>query len=263
MTDPTLEHDSILLEVGGVTKWYGAVNALKDVSLKLYVGEHAALVGDNGAGKSTLVKIITGAEEADAGKIWFDGQERHFRTPLQARLNGIETVYQDLALADDLGVVANIFMGREICYLRAGPFSLLHHRKMDMQARQMLAQTGVKIVNLSEPLRNMSGGQRQGVAIARAAGWGSKLILMDEPTAALGVQETQKVEDIISGLKRQGIAVLMISHNLQQVFSLADSIWVLRQGVMVGRRQVSETTPEEIISMITGAHPGPPISGFA
>jgi fructose transport system ATP-binding protein len=168
-------------------------------------------------------------------------------------MSGIETVYQDLALADDLGVVANVFLGREIYYLKAGPFSILNHRKMSKLAQEMLAKTGVKIVNLGETLRNMSGGQRQGVAIARAAGWGSKLILLDEPTAALGVQETEKVEEIIRGLKQQGIAVLMVSHNLQQVFSLVDTIWVLRQGEMVGRRWVAETTPEEIVSMITGA----------
>lgn len=243
----------LILEARHISKRFGGVVALDDVSLWLHAGEHAALVGDNGAGKSTLIKIITGVLRADEGIVWFDGQDRDFNTPLQARESGIETVYQDLALADDLGVVENIFLGREIRRVKAGAFSLLNHKEMRGRAQDMLAQTGVQISRLDEAMRNLSGGQRQGVAIARAAGWGSKLILLDEPTAALGVQETKRVEEIIMELKRQGITALMISHNIQQVFSLSETIWVLRHGRVVGRRRTAETTPDEIVSMITGA----------
>ena len=242
-----------VLEVKGIAKHFGGVIALEDVSLHIKKGEHIALVGDNGAGKSTLANVITGAIQPDAGVIMFEGKKRVFSSPVEARLNGIETVYQDLALANDLGVVENIFLGREHCKMKLGPLSILNHRKMKKQAAEMLDETGIKIQNLEVPISNLSGGQRQGVAIARAAGWGSNLILLDEPTAALGVQETKRVEEIIRKLKKNGIAALMISHNLTQVFSLSDEIWVLRHGKMVGHRTTKESEPREIVSMITGA----------
>lgn len=242
-----------VLEVKGIAKHFGGVIALEDVSLHIKKGEHIALVGDNGAGKSTLANVITGAIQPDAGVIMFEGKKRVFSSPVEARLNGIETVYQDLALANDLGVVENIFLGREYCKMKLGPLSILNHRKMKKQAAEMLDETGIKIQNLEVPISNLSGGQRQGVAIARAAGWGSNLILLDEPTAALGVQETKRVEEIIRKLKKNGIAALMISHNLTQVFSLSDEIWVLRHGKMVGHRTTKESEPREIVSMITGA----------
>ena len=246
--------DDVLLDVNCISKHFGGVVALDNVSLQLRKGEHIALVGDNGAGKSTLANIITGVLQPDSGSIIFEGEEHIFESPLEARMRGIETVFQDLALANDLGVVENIFLGREYCRLKFGPFSILNHAEMKKKARKMLDETGIKIQNLEVPIQNLSGGQRQGVAIARAAGWGSKLILLDEPTAALGVQETQKVEDIIRKLKKQGISALMISHNLSQVFSLSDKIWVLRHGKMVGSRSTKDTEPEEIVSMITGAN---------
>ena len=242
-----------VLEVKGIAKHFGGVIALEDVSLHIKKGEHIALVGDNGAGKSTLANVITGAIQPDAGVIMFKRKKRVFSSPVEARLNGIETVYQDLALANDLGVVENIFLGREYCKMKLGPLSILNHRKMKKQAAEMLDETGIKIQNLEVPISNLSGGQRQGVAIARAAGWGSNLILLDEPTAALGVQETKRVEEIIRKLKKNGIAALMISHNLTQVFSLSDEIWVLRHGKMVGHRTTKESEPREIVSMITGA----------
>lgn len=242
-----------VLEVKGIAKHFGGVIALEDVSLHIKKGEHIALVGDNGAGKSTLANVITGAIQPDAGVIMFEGKKRVFSSPVEARLNGIETVYQDLALANDLGVVENIFLGREYCKMKLGPLSILNHRKMKKQAAEMLDETGIKIQNLEVPISNLSGGQRQGVAIARAAGWGSNLILLDEPTAALGVQETKRVEEIIRKLKKNGIAALKISHNLTQVFSLSDEIWVLRHGKMVGHRTTKESEPREIVSMITGA----------
>lgn len=247
-----MEH-GLILEAKGVTKHFGGVVALDDVSIEIYCGENVALVGDNGAGKSTLANIITGAIQRDSGTIMFNGKHREFSSPMEARLNGIETVYQDLALANDLGVVENIFLGREYYKLRLGPLSILNHRRMKSKAVEMLEETGIQMQDLSVPMRNLSGGQRQSVAIARAAGWGSKLILMDEPTAALGVRETKRVEEIIRRLKANGIATLMISHNLTQVFSLSDKIWVLRHGKMVGFRVTKDSEPKEIISMITGA----------
>jgi fructose transport system ATP-binding protein len=245
--------DETLLKGEGISKSFGGVRALHDVTLQLARGEHAALVGDNGAGKSTLVKILTGAERPDSGHVWFDGAVTDFRSPLDARRAGIETVYQTLALADHLDVTSNLFLGREKTLLRLGPFSVLNRGAMRAEANDLLARTGVQIPDLGSMVMGMSGGQRQGVAIARAAGWGSKLIVMDEPTAALGVQETAKVEEIIRGLKKQGVSVLMVSHNLRQVFDLMDTIWVLRHGGMVGRRDAGSVRPEEIVAMITGA----------
>ncbi|MBO0872867.1 MAG: sugar ABC transporter ATP-binding protein, partial [Pseudonocardia sp.] len=168
MTEP-------ILRAEGIAKRYGGVDALIDTHLALAPGEHAALVGDNGAGKSTFVKILTGAEQPDAGRVFFAGQEVRFRSPLDARRAGIETVYQTLALADHLDVTSNLFLGRERYRLRLGPFSILNHGAMKSEARRMLSGTGVRITDLGAPVMGMSGGQRQGVAIARAAGWGSKL----------------------------------------------------------------------------------------
>jgi fructose transport system ATP-binding protein len=247
------DHRGPLLRVEGITKRFGGVLALEDVGLELAPAEHAALVGDNGAGKSTLVKVLSGALRPDAGRIWFGGQERVFHTPSDARQAGIETVYQTLALCDHLDVAANVFLGREELVTRAGPFSLLHRRRMAARAAEMLAQTGVNISSVRDPLMYLSGGQRQGVAIARAAGWGSRMIIMDEPTAALGVRETARVEEIIRGLKEKGIAVLMVSHNLRQVFSLVETIWVLRHGRMAGSVSAREASPEDVIRLITGA----------
>lgn len=242
-----------ILRAEGITKRFGGVQALRDVSMQVFPGEHVALVGDNGAGKSTLVKVLTGAEHADEGTLWFAGEERHFHSPLDARRSGIETVYQTLALADHLDVVANLFLGRERYLVRLGPFSVLNRSAMKAEARALLARTGVQIPDLGSMVMGMSGGQRQGVAIARAAGWGSKMIVLDEPTAALGVQETAKVEEIIRTLKTQGVTVLMVSHNLRQVFDLVDTIWVLRHGRMVGSRKAGQVRPQDIVSMITGA----------
>jgi len=242
-----------LLRAEGISKRFGGVAALQGVGLELEARERAALVGDNGAGKSTLVKVLSGALRADEGRIWLGGKERTFHSPVDARHAGIETVYQTLALCDQLDVAANVFLGRERLLARAGPFSVLHRRRMVAEAEQMLAATGVSIQSVRDPLMYLSGGQRQGVAIARAAGWGSQLIIMDEPTAALGVRETARVEEIIRGLNERGIAVLMVSHNLRQVFSLVDTIWVLRHGRMVGRLKAASSSPEDVIRLITGA----------
>jgi fructose transport system ATP-binding protein len=245
-----------VLHISGLTKHYGGVEALTDAGFSLLPGEHAAIVGDNGAGKSTFVRLITGAEQPNAGDIRLDGNKVSFASPLDAREQGIETVYQTLALAEDLDVPANIFLGRELTRFNLGPLSILNHKAMREKSAEMLATTGVKIQDMSESLRGMSGGQRQCVAIARAAGFAKKMIILDEPTAALGVAETARVEQIIKGLKAKGIPLIIISHNLRQVFELVDRIWVFRQGRIICSRLTRQTHPEEIVGLITGAiHP--------
>ena len=244
---------NIVMSAKGLVKRYGQVTALDGADFELRAGEILAVIGDNGAGKSSLIKALSGATVPDEGELLLDGKLVHFKSPIDARRAGIETVYQTLALAEDLDVPANIFLGREITRLNLGPLSILNHKAMREQSASMLATTGVKIQDMSESLRGMSGGQRQCVAIARAAGFAKKLIILDEPTAALGVQETARVEEIIKGLKKQGIPLIIISHNLRQVFDLVDRIWVFRQGRIICSRLTRETSPEEIVGLITGA----------
>ncbi len=245
-----------VLEIQGLTKHYGGVHALTDADFTLAPGEHIAIVGDNGAGKSTFVRNLTGVEQRTRGSIKFYGEDVNFASPLEARDAGIETVYQNLALADELDVPTNIFLGREKTKFDLGPFSWMDKKAMRQESEQLLEKTGVKIPDLSQSLRGMSGGQRQCVAISRAAGWGEKLIIMDEPTAALGIQETTRVENIIRGLKEQGIPLILISHNLRQVFNLVDRIVVFRQGRIAGTKIAAETDGNEIVSMITGVDQG-------
>jgi fructose transport system ATP-binding protein len=243
----------VVLKTEGLTKYYGGVHALEDAAFELYEGEHVAIVGDNGAGKSTFVRQITGVEQPTRGEIYFDGQSRrNFRNPIEARDAGIETVFQNLALADDLDVPANLFLGREEIYFNLGPFSFLNERKMLQRATDALHRTGIKIPDLQGKLRSMSGGQRQCVAISRSATFASKLIIMDEPTAALGVQETNQVENIIRNLKNRGVPLILVSHNLRQVFDLVDRIWVFRRGRIVGAVDRANTTGNEVVSLITG-----------
>jgi ABC-type sugar transport system ATPase subunit len=241
-----------LLRAERVNKRFGAVVALNDATLHIPKGEITGLVGDNGAGKSTLIKIMSGVLRPDAGSIEFDGKPAHFVSPAEARRQGVETVYQDLALIGNLTVWANVYLGRE---LTTGPgfLHLLDKRAMLANTRAMLKRFVRNVPPVEEPVEKLSGGQRQVVAIARAGAWGSKLILMDEPTAALGVAETAAVEDVIFELKRQGLTVLVISHNLDQVFRITSGIWVLRRGSVIGYRETARTWPEEIVGMITGA----------
>jgi fructose transport system ATP-binding protein len=241
-----------VLKTEGLTKHYGGVHALVDANFELAPGEHVAIVGDNGAGKSTFVRQITGVEQRTAGKIWFDGEEVSFAGPLDAREKGMECVFQNLALADDLDVPSNLFLGREKIRLNLGPFSIMDRRAMRAATVDALKRTAVRIPNILNPIRNMSGGQRQCVAIARSATFASKLIIMDEPTAALGVQETAQVENIIKGLKAQGIPLILVSHNLRQVFDLVDRIVVFRRGQIVASLRREETDGNDIVSYITG-----------
>jgi fructose transport system ATP-binding protein len=245
-----------ILETRGLTKHYGGIHALEDANFTLAPGEHVAVVGDNGAGKSTFVRQVTGVEKPTAGQIFLDGKEVHFKDPLEAREAGIETVFQTLALADELDVPSNLFLGREIVRIPLGPFSWLDRRKMRKLTVEALQKTAVKIPNIDNRIRNMSGGQRQCVAIARAAAFASKLVIMDEPTAALGVQETGQVENIIRGLKERGIPLILVSHNLRQVFDLVDKIWVFRRGRIVGMVETAKSDGNEVVSMITGVKSG-------
>ena len=246
----------IILKTEDLTKHYGGVHALEGANFELRMGEHVAIMGDNGAGKSTFVRQITGVEQPTRGKIVFDGQELTFAGPLDARKAGIETVFQNLALADDLDVPSNLFLGREKIWLNLGPFSILDRRAMREATVKALQRTAVKIPNLSNTIRHMSGGQRQCVAIARTATFASKLIIMDEPTAALGVQETAQVENIIRTLKSNGEPLILISHNMRQVFDLVDRIVVFRRGRMVANLRKEDTSGQDIVAYITGAKTG-------
>lgn len=240
------------LRATGLSKRFGAVVALEDVSIEVAPGEIAGLVGDNGAGKSTLIKIVSAVTRADTGSIEFDGSPVSFASPAEARAAGIETVYQDLALAGNMTVWANIFLGRER-FVKPRLLRVLDKRGMAASAEEMLRRFRMNVPPIDAPVGALSGGQRQAIAIARAAAWKSKLIIMDEPTAALGVGETRAVEEVILELRARGFALLIVSHNLDQVFRLADRIWVLRRGRMIADRARTAATPDEIVSLITGA----------
>lgn len=253
----------IILKTEGLTKHYGGVHALNDANFELRAGEHVAIMGDNGAGKSTFVRQITGVEQRTRGKMFFLGNEVNFAGPLDAREAGIETVFQTLALADDLDVPSNLFLGREKVLFNLGPFSILDRRGMKRATEEGLKRTAVKIPNINNPIRNMSGGQRQCVAIARTATFHSKLTIMDEPTAALGVQETAQVENIVRTLKEAGEPLILISHNMRQVFDLVDRIIVFRRGRIVANPNVDETDGQDVVAYITGAKTGAEYAGAA
>jgi fructose transport system ATP-binding protein len=254
---------NIILETRGLTKHYGGVHALSDANFVLHKGEHVAIMGDNGAGKSTFVRQLTGVEQPTRGKIIFDGSEQSFASPIEAREAGIETVFQNLALADDLDVPSNLFLGREKFLFKLGPFSILDKKAMREATIAALEKTAVKIPNLMNTIRNMSGGQRQCVAIARTAAFKSKLVIMDEPTAALGVQETAQVENIIRTLKEAGEPLILISHNMRQVFDLVDRVVVFRRGRIVANLRKEETNGQDVVSYITGAKTGAEYEGAA
>lgn len=245
--------DQPLLEVEHISIHFGGVQALKNVSLALYPGEVLALAGDNGAGKSTLIKIISGVYRPSGGKLRFGGQEVELREPQDARAQGIETIYQDLSLADNLDVGSNIFLGREPMRRVLG-LPVVDRPQMKKVAREVLARLNIVVPErkLGGPVRVLSGGQRQAIAIGRALYWNARILIMDEPTAALGVPEQRKVMEVIKGLRAQGVAVILISHNLHDIFSVADRIVVLRRGEMVGMRKASETDGDEIVHLMVG-----------
>jgi len=254
----------IILETKGLTKHYGGGHALQDADFVLKRGEHVAIMGDNGAGKSTFVRQITGVEQRTRGEVIFDGAPVNFAGPLDAREAGIETVFQTLALADDLNVPDNLFLGREKTRMNwLGPFRLLDYKAMREDTMAGLVKTGVKIPNIKNTIANMSGGQRQCVAIARTATFASKLTIMDEPTAALGVQETAQVENIVRTLKEQGESLILVSHNMRQVFDLVDRIIVFRRGRIVANLNKSDTDGQDVVAYITGAKTGAEFEGAA
>jgi D-xylose transport system ATP-binding protein len=254
VTAPPERRDRIL-ELRGVEKRFGAVEALRGVDLEVYRGEVLALVGDNGAGKSTLVKIVSGVHPPDAGAILFEGEEVKLHRPSEATRLGIETVYQDLALCDNLDVVQNLFLGREACVrILPGLLRPLSEVEMERRALEVLRDLRVTTVtSVRTRVAGLSGGQRQSIAVAKAVMWNSKIVLLDEPTAALGVAQTQQVLDLIKRLREQGLAVIVISHNLHEVFEVADRITVLRLGRRVASFERAATSPEEVVAAITGA----------
>jgi D-xylose transport system ATP-binding protein len=236
-----------LLELRGITKTFGSVEALTDVDFSVNAGEVMALVGDNGAGKSTLIKCIAGTHSADSGQIFFEGKEVNIHGPKDSARLGIEVVYQDLALADNLDVVQNMFLGREI-----NRFQILHEAAMEQKTTETLKTLAVTTIrSVRQPVATLSGGQRQSVAVAKAVQWNSKLVILDEPTAALGVAQTEQVLALVRRLGEQGLAVVLISHNLHDVFETADRITVLRLGRDIGVYDRRSTTTEEIVSAIT------------
>lgn len=246
------------VEALGISKAFGSVQALHDVSISARAGEVTAIIGDNGAGKSTLIKIIAGVDKPDTGHVDLYGERVDFHNPEAARQAGIETVYQTLGLIEDLTIWQNLFLNREI--VRGfGPFTMLNKRTMRDESVRMLSDLDVHIPSVKARVRGLSGGQRQAVAISRAAGWSSKVVIMDEPTAALGVRETAKVEELIHRLKARGLAVIVISHNFDQVLRLSEQIWVMRQGRLIAGLRTEDTSGDELVALITGAA-GAPIS---
>ncbi|MFD1720583.1 ATP-binding cassette domain-containing protein [Amnibacterium endophyticum] len=248
-TDTDLD---LVLSAEGITKSFGSVHALRGASISMRRGEVTALIGDNGAGKSTLVRCLSGIHRPDEGSITINGSLVDFHTPLEARNAGVETVQQNLALIEDLSVWQNFFLGRERTR-GFGPFRFLDSKAMRSKADEMLGGLAVNVPPVTSKVRRLSGGQRQAVAIARAAGWGSPIVIMDEPTAALGVQETARVEGVIKRLQDSGVAVLLISHNFDQVLRLSQQVWVMRSGTAVAGRRAVDTNGDELVALITGA----------
>jgi ABC-type sugar transport system ATPase subunit len=241
-----------ILRVRGLSKHFGGVHAIENVSFDLERGEVLALAGDNGAGKSTLIKTISGVHTPNAGEIWLRGVPTTFATPRAAREAGIETIYQDLALADNLDVGANVFLGRERMRRRFGLLPALDRRLMRAEAARVVETLDIAMPRLDLPVRALSGGQRQAVAIGRAIFWNAEVLIMDEPTAALGVPEQRKVVALIKSLRAAGKAVIFISHNLGDIFAVADRILVLRRGQKAGERRAAQTNDDEIVRLIVG-----------
>ena len=245
----------VILELKGISKNFGAVKALQNVNFELFRNEILALVGDNGAGKSTLIKIITGVLKPDNGEIFFNGKRVQIDNVHNARDLGIETVYQDLVLAENIDIAGNIFISRELKKKLFGNIiSTLNDKLMWQETKRIMHKLKIRFKSTKALVRDFSGGQRQAIAIGRAVYWNAKVLLMDEPTAALGIKEAAKVLELILQLKKEGLSIVIISHNLQQVFAVADRIIVLRGGKRVGSKVRSETSGDEVVKMIVGAN---------
>lgn len=248
-----------ILQARNLTKKYGRVVALDGADFELHQGEILAVIGDNGAGKSTLIKALAGAVIPDSGEIELEGKTVHFKSPIDARQAGIETVYQNLALSPALSIVDNLFIGREMRKpgVLGSVFRLLDHKGMQTIARKKLSELGLlTIQNINQAVETLSGGQRQGVAVARAAAFGSKVVIMDEPTAALGVKESRKVLELMLDVKKRGLSIVLISHNMPHVFEVADRIHIHRLGRRVAVVKPADCTMSDAVAIMTGAAPG-------
>ena len=235
-----------LVEMRDISIAFGGIKAVDDVSVNVYRGEVVGLLGHNGAGKSTLIKILSGAYAADAGEIWINGEKAQIASPRDAKAFGIETIYQTLALAENMDASANIFLGREILTR----WGTLNDAEMETRTRQVMARLNPHFRRFKDPVRALSGGQRQSVAIARTIYFNARILIMDEPTAALGAAETKQVGDLTLSLKQQGIGIFLISHDIHDVFDLADRVYVMKNGKIVGSAQVRDVTKDDVLGMI-------------
>jgi ABC-type sugar transport system ATPase subunit len=242
-----------LLEVKNITKRFGGLVAVDNVSMGVNAGEVVAILGDNGAGKSTLIKVISGVYNADHGSIFFQNKLVKIDNPMDAIGIGIETIYQDLALAENLNVYSNIFLGRERLKKSLGILNVLDHDYMFTESEKVLKKLEIRIPSLRNKISTLSGGQRQAVAISRSIYWDAKFLIMDEPTAALGVEQQKQVLKLVNSLKNHGLGIIIISHQMYDVFEVADRIIVMRRGVKVGERITEKTNPDEIVSLIVGS----------
>ncbi|WP_336055402.1 ATP-binding cassette domain-containing protein [Nitratireductor sp. CH_MIT9313-5] len=254
-----MEKKTPLVEMKNISIAFGGIHAVEDASLDLHEGEVVALLGHNGAGKSTLIKILSGAYKRDNGKIFVNGEEAQINNPRDAKKYGIETIYQTLALADNVDAAANLFLGRELMT----PWGTLDDVAMESETRKVMARLNPRFQRFKEPVSRLSGGQRQSVAIARAIYFDARVLIMDEPTAALGPQETAQVSDLVRQLKKDGIGIFLISHDIHDVFDLADRVVVMKNGQVVGTAHTKDVTEDEVLGMIIlgkcppGAIPGP------
>ncbi len=242
-----------LLEVKNITKRFGGLTAVDNMDMEVFPGEVVGLLGDNGAGKSTLIKVISGVYHADAGTIFFEGKEVRIDNPMDALRIGIETLYQDLALAENLNVYSNIFLGREKLKRFLGLINVLDHDYMLNESKKVLDRLEIEVPSLKNQIRTLSGGQRQAVAISRSIYWNAKFLILDEPTAALGVAEQKNVLDLVKTLSSQGVPVIIISHQLHDVFSVATRLVIMRRGKKVAERITKDTTTDEIVGLIVGS----------
>ena len=235
-----------LVELKNISLSFGGVRAGDNGSLDLYPGEVVGLLGHNGAGKSTLIKILAGAYQMDEGEIWIEGKKANIHSPRDARRHNIETIYQTLALADNLDAPSNLFLGREL----TNKFGLVDDARMEAETRKIMARLNPNFKKISEPVSALSGGQRQSVAIARAVYFNAKILIMDEPTAALGVHESKMVADLIKELKAQGLGIFLISHDTREMLELCDRVSVMKNGALIGTEKVGDVTEDDILSMI-------------
>ena len=251
MNDASTATGAPLLRLEELSKHFGPVVALDEVSFEVRAGEVVALLGDNGAGKSTLIKILSGSLDPSGGRVYFDGRPVSCDSPADAKALGIETVYQDLSLCPNVDVVANFFMGREL-YRRVAGLSFLRETAMQAETERSLADLGTHIPSVRTTVEHLSGGQRQAIELCRFVHWGGRLVLLDEPFAALGVQQTRRGLELVEQIKRKGVAIIVITHNVLHAFHVADRIVVLRLGRVAGTRAAQSTSHEEIVSLITG-----------